>query len=201
MPYWTALGRVLSASQGRSYFISAQHWCWAYLEFRVQSYAPQYKRRIGSGESKRVEWVKKKVPKMMKGLEHLTCEEKDGTIHFGEERAQGSYWCVLICNGKEILAVVASDRTGGNEYKLKCREFHLNIWKIFSVWVAKHWNMLPRDVTEIPSVGAVKTQLGMSPGLPAVTDSSWAKELNQTVSRDAVPNSFILQSFDSPSQL
>ncbi|KFV78508.1 hypothetical protein N308_03060, partial [Struthio camelus australis] len=46
-----------------------------------------------------------------------------------------------------------------NEHKLKHRKFHLNMRKIFPVRVTEHWNRLPREAVESPSLGIFKTRL------------------------------------------
>ena len=48
----------------------------------------------------------------------------------------------------------------GNRHKLKHRKFHLNMRKnYFSLRVTEHWNRLPRDVAESPSLEIFKTRL------------------------------------------
>jgi len=49
--------------------------------------------------------------------------------------------------------VVPSDRTKGNGHKLKHKKFHLNMKNnFFTLRVTEHWNRLPREVVESPSL-------------------------------------------------
>jgi len=56
--------------------------------------------------------------------------------------------------------VVPSDRTRGNGHKLKQKKFHLNKRKnFFPLRVTEHWNRLPGEAVESPSVEIFKTRL------------------------------------------
>ena len=59
-----------------------------------------------------------------------------------------------------LFLVVHSNRTRSNGLKLVHRKFCTNMWKnIFTVRVKEHWNRLPGDLVESPSMEIFKTCL------------------------------------------
>ena len=71
--------------------------------------------------------------------------------------ASPDYWGQM--DEARTFSVVCGDRIRKNELKLEHRKFHRNVQKNFMVRVMEHWNRLPREVVQSPSMRIFKTHL------------------------------------------
>ena len=62
--------------------------------------------------------------------------------------------------GDRLLSRVYWDMLRGNGFKLKEGRFRLDIKKrLFMIKVVKHWNRLPKEVVDVPSLETFKLRL------------------------------------------
>ena len=93
--------------------------------------------------------------------------ERGGVVQPGEEQAMGRPCSSLSVpegaykkDGKNIFSRACCDRARSNGFKLREGRFRLGIRKkFFTMRVVKHWNSLPREVVEAPSLETFKARL------------------------------------------
>ncbi|KAK4827422.1 hypothetical protein QYF61_017860 [Mycteria americana] len=124
-----------------------------YLEYCIQLWSPQHKK-----DMELLERVQRRATNMIQGLEPLSYEDRLrelGLFSLEKRRLQGD----LPAAFQGHFSKACCDRTRSNGFKLRQSRFRLDLRKkFFTMRVVKHWNRLPREMVDAPSLETLKAE-------------------------------------------
>ncbi|PKU41182.1 hypothetical protein llap_8511 [Limosa lapponica baueri] len=146
-----------------------------------QEYCTQLWSRQHAKDMDLLEWVQRRATKMIRGMEHLSCEHRLRELELfslEKRRFQGDLIVAFqslngACknDGDRLFSRTCCDMTSGNDFKLKEGSCRLDIRKqFFMLRMMKHWPKLPREVVDAPSLGNSQGQVGWGSEQPDLVE-------------------------------
>ena len=104
---------------------------------------------------------------MFRGPQHLSFEEILRELGFFSMEKRRLWGDLIVAfqyskgrRGNGFLTWVDSDRARENGFQLRQGRFRLDFWrKFFTRRVVRHWNRLPKEAVDAPSLEAFKARL------------------------------------------
>ncbi|KAK4815902.1 hypothetical protein QYF61_009953 [Mycteria americana] len=135
------------------------------LDCCVQLWSPWHRK-----DMELLERIQGRATKMIRGMEHLSYEDRLrelGLFSLEKRRLRGDLIAAFRYlkgayrkDGDRVFNKGCCDRTRSNGFKLREGRLRLDLRKtFFTVRVEKHWNRLPREVVEAPSLETFKVRL------------------------------------------
>ena len=140
------------------------------FEYCIQAWGPQHKKDV-----EHLEQVQRRATKIIRGLKHLYYGERLRELSLSSLEKRRLWGDITVAfqylkgvykqEGERLLMRVDSDRTRGNGFKLGQGRFRLDIRKtFFTQRVVTHWNRLPKETVDAPSLEAFKARLDVALG-------------------------------------